>query len=348
MALTERKLIILQAIIDDYITTGIPVGSRTLSKHKDLNYSSATIRNDMADLEEEGYLEQPHASAGRMPSDKAYRLYVDTLMRVSVLDSREIEYIEKYFTSRIDELEQIIDNAAKVLSDITNLTSVVLAPKYTNVEINRIQIVKLAGEKALLLIVFDTGLVKDVLIDVPHNMDASYFDMISNLITDKVRNLTLAEVAAEVMQIMQGEVAVHRDFVSSLFTTVIRNANANTSSQVILGGAQNMFNYPEYRDAQKAKNFLQLLESREPLYEMLSRATDMEFTVHIGRENDIDELKDMSVVTATYKIGKRNTGSFGVIGPTRMDYGRVISVLGHVGASMNEIFSGFLPNDEKE
>ena len=187
--LTERQLLILHAIIDDYIMTGIPVGSRTLSKRDDIRFSSATIRNDMADLEEEGFLEQPHTSAGRLPSDKAYRLYVDTLMRVSALRPEEVKYIRSYFTDKINELELAITNAAKVLSDMTKLTSVVMAPQYSAVEISRIQLVKLSGTRALLVIVFSTGSLKDIVINVPKDLDPAYLDMVSNMLTERVRRL---------------------------------------------------------------------------------------------------------------------------------------------------------------
>ena len=348
MALTDRKLMILQAIIDDYILTGIPVGSRTLSKREDISLSSATIRNEMADLEEEGYLEQPHTSAGRLPSDKAYRLYVDTLMRTARLNDQEINYIKGYFSNKMGEVESAISNTARVLSDITNLTSVVMTPQISKVKINRIQLVKLSGQRALLVIVFNTGLLKDVMIQVPETIDSSYLDMISNMISERVRGLTMPQAMQVINDIMNGEMPVHRDFVNNILTAVRRNTAEQMGSQIILGGTQNIFNHPEYRDVDKARSFLKLLETKEPLYDMLSRSTDMEFTIRIGKENEIDELKNMSVVTATYRIGDTNIGSFGVIGPTRMDYSKVLSVMNFVGASINELLSCFVSIKDKE
>ena len=348
MALTDRKLMILQAIIDDYILTGIPVGSRTLSKREDISLSSATIRNEMADLEEEGYLEQPHTSAGRLPSDKAYRLYVDTLKRTARLNDQEINYIKGYFSNKMGEVESAISNTARVLSDITNLTSVVMTPQISKVKINRIQLVKLSGQRALLVIVFNTGLLKDVMIQVPETIDSSYLDMISNMISERVRGLTMPQAMQVINDIMNGEMPVHRDFVNNILTAVRRNTAEQMGSQIILGGTQNIFNHPEYRDVDKARSFLKLLETKEPLYDMLSRSTDMEFTIRIGKENEIDELKNMSVVTATYRIGDTNIGSFGVIGPTRMDYSKVLSVMNFVGASINELLSCFVSIKDKE
>lgn len=337
--LTERKLLILHAIIDDYILTGVPVGSRTLSKRSDIKFSSATIRNEMADLEEEGFLEQPHTSAGRMPSDKAYRLYVDTLMRVASLRPDEIKYIKSYFSSKINEVEQAIGSAAKVLSDITKLTSVVMAPQFSTVEISRIQLVKLTGTRALLVIVFSTGNLKDVIINVPENIEPAYLDMISNMLTERVRGLTLRQAINEISDIIYTDMPSHRDLMDSILDAVKNNAASSGMHRLVLGGTQNIFNHPEYHDFDKAKNFLQLIEEKEPLYNLLSSATGMEFTVRIGKENELDGLKDMSVVTATYKIGGKSVGSFGVIGPTRMNYAKVISVLSFVGRSMNELLS---------
>ncbi len=344
--LTERKLLILQAIIDDYILTGVPVGSRTLSKREDINFSSATIRNEMADLEEEGFLEQPHTSAGRMPSDKAYRLYVDTLMRVSSLRPDEVKYIRSYFSDKINEVEQAIGNAAKVLSDITKLTSVVMAPQFSTVEISRLQLVKLSGTRALLIIVFSTGNLKDVIINVSEDIEPVYLDMVSNMLTERVRGLTLYEAINELADIIYTDMPNHRDFMNSILDAVKSNAAAGNGHKLVLGGTQNIFNHPEYQDFDKVKNFLQLIEEKEPLYNLLSSATGLEFSIRIGKENELDELKDMSVVTATYKIGGKNVGSFGVIGPTRMNYARVLSVLGFVGNSMNELLSR--PADENK
>ncbi|MBQ9942569.1 MAG: heat-inducible transcription repressor HrcA [Christensenellaceae bacterium] len=343
MKVTQRQLMILRAIIDDYILTGIPVGSRTLSKRADINVSSATIRNEMADLEEGGYLEQPHTSAGRLPSDKAYRLYVDTLMRVSNLQESEIRLIRNYFSNRMDQVEGIIDQAAKVLSDVTNMTSLVLAPQISRIEIKRIQIVKLSEGKALMLFVFDTGMVKDVMISIPRDMDSSYLEMLSNLLTEKVRSLKLHKAIEAVRATMGVDMSDHRMFLNEMLDAVQQNMqHRRVGKEVVLGGTKNIFNHPEYRDVNKAQNFLQLLETKDQLHDMLSRATDMEFTIRIGKENEIDQLKDMSVVTATYKIGDETLGSFGVIGPTRMNYSKVISVMRCVSASMNEIMQACL------
>ena len=344
MALTDRKTKILQAIIDDYILTGIPVGSRTLSKRADLKLSSATIRNEMADLEEEGYLEQPHTSAGRMPSDKAYRLYVDTLMRVGSLSTPEREHIKAYYDEKMGEMEAVVNATAKVLSDVTHMTSLVLPPQIDRTEIKRIQIVKLSEVRGLLLFVFNTGLVKDTVIPLEPGMDESYLEMISNVLTEKVANQRLAEAVASVRSMMSREISEHRRFMESLLD-IVQSRSRQSQRSIVLGGANNIFNHPEYRDLERARGFLQLLETKDVLYNLLDSSMDMEFTIKIGHENGVDEPKDMSVITATYRAGNDTIGSFGVIGPTRMDYARVLSVMNYIGESINHILSNMLKPD---
>ncbi len=342
--ITERQLAILQSIIDEYILTGVPVGSRTLSKRVDMNLSSATIRNEMADLEEYGYLEQPHASAGRKPTEKAYRLYVDTLMKVSRLNQQEVMIIKHYFDKKVQEIENVIETTAKALSDLTNMTAVVMSPQLKRDEIKRIQIVKLSEQKALLVFVFSTGMVKDVMVQIDEDIDAQYLEMLSSLLTEKVQNLPAEEAVDAVRDILYSDLPEHRRFLNALLSAV--GANVRSRGEVVLGGAKNIFNHPEYKDVDKAKSFLSLLETKDKLYDMLRRAKDMEFTIKIGTENELDQLKDMSVVTATYKIGNENIGSFGIIGPTRMDYGKIVSIMSCIGSSMNDILKSFLSIDE--
>lgn len=347
MELSERKLLILKAIIDEYISTGMPVGSRTLSKRDELKVSSATIRNEMSDLEEMGYLVSPHTSAGRLPTDKAYRLYVDDLMQKQVLDESEMAVIHEYMFGGEGKLETIMDNTAKVLSDTTHLTSIVLAPQMGGLTISRIQVVKISGGRLLLLIVFDNGTVKDLKLP-SYSWDEEQLDAVSDMISRKVRGKTMLEA----YDILEGEIPTEyseqKKYLTDLVKTIRSETITNNEGRLILGGKNNIFDHMEYKDVDNAKNFLQLLETKQPLYEMLSRATDMEFTIKIGKENDIEELKNMSVVTATYKVGDKNLGSFGVIGPTRMDYSKVLSVLSCVGKSMNEIMQCYISADDKE
>lgn len=347
MKLTKRQELILQAIIDDYTLTGIPVSSRTLSKRADLGVSSATIRNEMADLEEEGYLEQPHTSAGRRPSDKAYRLYVDTLMQVSRLNENEISHLRKYFETRTGAIENVLEATVKALSDATHLTSMVLAPKAIGAKILRIQFVRVATTKAMMLVVYDTMQVKDCVINVSPELNNDYLDMLSKVISDKVGGKNIFTAVSEIRSLMEGELFAHKAFMEELLDAVEGTLNPDKTAKkaVVLGGTQNIFNHPEYHNIDKAREMLEILETKDTLYDLLNKATNMEFTITIGRENELSQFQNMSIVTATYKIGDERIGSFGVIGPTRMDYGRVISVMKFVGGSMNQLLGGTLKDD---
>ncbi len=345
LEISTRKLAILKAIIDDYITTGIPVGSRTISKKPGMDISSATIRNEMSDLEELGFLEQPHTSAGRIPSDAAYRLYVDRLMRLARVNPQEASKIREYFNIKMGQIEDVIEKTAEVLSETTEQISMVLAPQIDKIEVRRIQIVKITAYKALLLIVTNSGLIKDTVIAVPPDIGTDYLDMISNILTDKSRNKTLRETDLLTIPEIRDELKTHEQFMNGILDAVQNSMQPQSGKSVVLGGAKNIFNFPEYKDVEKARNFLQVLETREMLYDMLTKATKLEFSISIGSENEFDEIKDMSVVTATYKIGGKALGSFGVIGPTRMDYGKVLSILNYVGGSLNSILSNFIDDE---
>lgn len=347
MGLSQRKRMILKAIIDEYINTGAPVGSRTLSKREEIDISSATIRNEMADLEEMGYLYSPHTSSGRQPTDLAYRLYVDELLKKPAVDEKEMEFVKNYMESGSEEITSLMNKTAKLLSDTTHLTSVVLAPQISELTVSRIQIVKITGHRLLLLIIFNDGTVKDLTVP-SHGWNEDDVDAASDQISKRVRGKTLPEAYRLLYDDIPEEYSAQRDILKNVMETVDGEAIAQKDRRLILGGANNIFDHPEYKDVDSAKNFLQLLETRQPLYEMLSKATEMEFTIKIGKENDIDELKNMSVVTATYKVGDKNLGSFGVIGPTRMDYAKVLSVLSCVGKSMNEIMQCYITADDKE
>jgi len=346
LELDARKEKILKAIIDDYILTGIPVGSRTLSKKEGFELSSATIRNVMADLEDMGYLEQPHTSAGRIPSDLAYRLYVDKLMRLSTLSPKEVVAINGIFDTKILEINDVIEKTADIISKTTNHISVVLAPQMKRSKLKRIQLVKLSETKVLVLIITSTGLVKEKVISVASGLDSAYLDMLSNMLTEKLAEKTLDEAEKTIAEDFKTEMLTHERFFKSLIFSLHDTVGPQSGKDIILGGAKNIFNYPEYRDLEKAKGFLEVLETKELLFQMLDQASKLEFSISIGSENSFDEMKQCSVVTATYSIDGKNIGSFGVIGPTRMNYARVVSVLDQVGKGLNTILSGFIDDGQ--
>lgn len=350
MELSPRKIRLLQAIIDDYIATAVPVGSRTISKKYMSEFSAATIRNEMSDLEEMGYLEQPHTSAGRIPSDLAYRVYVDRMLQVGDLNEDEAKLIRRYFNRRMEEMEQVVKGAAKVLSDLTDYTSLVLSPQLARTTVKRLQLVPVTRGTALVVLVTDAAVVKDTIIRIPDSMDSEELHGISEALTRRFEGRSIAEINITAMHEILRDMAEHRRFFEMLTDTLSRTATEEGGG-VVMDGAYNIFHHPEYRnDVEKAQSFLMALETKDKLQEMMARSTRWEFTITIGRENEIDALRNMSVVTATYKLGDRPMGSLGVIGPTRMDYGRVVRLLHYISRSLGEVMSGMLgdgPNDKE-
>jgi heat-inducible transcriptional repressor len=335
MKLDARKLKILQAIINDYIITAEPVGSRTVAKKYDLGVSSATIRNEMSDLEEMGYLEQPHTSAGRVPSDKGYRLYVDKLMKVRSLNDQEAEYIKELYKTKIMQLEQVIFNTAKVLSEITNYTSVALAPQLSKVTIRHIQLVPIDKEFALLVVVTSSGILKDTVIRVPDGIDGDFLNKVSNILNDKYRGKTFSEIDLKEVSKIKEVFARNQKFFNSLVDVLTHSLRAVQDKEVYLGGTANIFKLPEFQDIFKARSFLSLLEEKDLLYDVLASSQDDGVKVSIGAENPYDEFKECSIVTATYSLGDRVLGAIGIIGPTRMEYSRAVAVMDHMGKALS-------------
>ena len=338
MELDARKLGILKAIIDEYILSASPVGSRAISKLEEFSLSSATIRNEMADLEELGYLEQPHTSAGRIPSDKAYRLYVDQMMQKAALSDDEVKLIRAHLTGKLDEVETVMKQTAQALSAVTHYTAMIMPPMLAANRLRHIQIVPLREGRALVVVVTTAGFARDAVIRVPESVKADELERISRTLTERFRDCRMDQVGERILQEMGAELGERRTFLSSLVEAIEKKIEPDTPN-VQLSGATNMLHFPEYSDMNKAKMFLAAVEGRNTLYELLKRASRLEFTVTIGGENESEMLKDCSVVTATYRIGEEPMGSFGIIGPTRMHYGKVMSVLEYMRRCLNEMLS---------
>lgn len=338
MNLDERKFLILQAIIDDYITTALPVGSRTISRKSGVGFSPATIRNEMSDLEELGYLDQPHTSAGRVPSDKAYRLYVDRLLKVGKLSDDESERMHDYMQARSAQVDGVIRSAAQVLADATQYTSVIVAPKLGTLRIQHIQLVPVAAETALMIIVTNLGIVKDAVIRVPDGLDADELYSISRMLTRRLANKPLDAVRQTFSELLR-DTENNRRLMGETLRVIEKKLEAEDSTEVFIGGSSKLLNYPEYSDVQKAKNFLAVLESKDKIRRLIGRDGGMEVTIRIGAENDVPEMSDCSIVTAKYKVGDHATGTLGIIGPTRMNYNRVIPVLEFMSRAVSEILS---------
>lgn len=337
MGMDERKFRILQAIIDDYILTAVPVGSRTISKKYDMGLSSATIRNEMSDLEELGYLDQPHVSAGRIPSAKAYRLYVDQLLRRGLLHSDSEDAIRAHFLGRVQQMEDVIDHAAQVLSSLTHYTAVVLPPTGPQPRIRTIQLVPVSTAAALVVIVTDSGIVRDTVIRVSDQLDSDALYAISKTLTQELSGRTLQE-AADLLPQLTGRLQQGEKILPGLNSFLKDNA-ASGQTHVAIGGRSNILNYPEYSDTEKARSFLTLMETRDKLASIIAQQGEMAFTVRIGPETGVPEMADCSIVTASYSTANGQQGTIGVIGPTRMQYDKVLSILGTMGHQLSELFS---------
>lgn len=346
MELDARKMRILQAIIDDYIMTATPVGSRTIAKRADIGFSPATIRNEMADLEEMGYLDQPHTSAGRVPSDKAYRLYVNSIMQRVKLSEAEVRYIRDHYSRRLDEVDEVVKQTAWVLSSMTKYTSMVLAPQLHAIKLKYIHLVPVAEDKALVIIVTDAGMTRDSIIRIPPGMAPDALERLGRTLTARFANCRLDEITLAQFNELSGEVAQQRAFFDEMLRSV-RRSMAKGGRSVELSGATNILNYPEYSDMDRARALLTTIEEKDLLYRVLTEATNVEFSVRIGSENEDESIQDCSVVTATYKIGSNPIGSFGVIGPTRMDYARVLAMLGLIGRSLSDVLTNMFEEERK-
>lgn len=342
MNFSERKLEILHAIINDYIETAIPVGSRTIARKYMPNISSATIRNEMSDLEHMGLLEQPHTSAGRIPSQRAYRMYVDRLIDSKTINEVENQRVRDYFLNRAGEMQQMVRNAAKAISQMTNYTAIALTPQLRRTTLKRIQLIPVTKGLALVVIVTDAARVKQKMMHIPGDMDENLLDNLSVVLSARFSGLAIADIDINLTEGIQDVkikyAAFFRDLSQYLSDIVVKS----DGSDVIMEGSMCIFDYPEYRDMERAKRFIQLLENKDLLTKLLSDSTRRGTSVVIGSENALDELRDFSVVTTAYKVNNRPIGAIGIIGPVRMDYGRVINVLKQVGNALSDVMTTYI------
>lgn len=345
--LDVRKMSILRAIVDDYILTAAPVGSRTLSKRDDIELSPATIRNEMSDLTELGFLEQPHTSAGRIPSEKAYRLYVSNIMDRARLTDDEAEYIRAHLERRVSEVGDVIKETARMLSGITKYTSIVQMPHLKNARLKRISLIPVTTGSALAVVVTNSGATNSTMLNVPSGITSDHLEKISALMNERLAGYKLVDVQKTLLPMLREEVGEQADSVAAMLGSLSDDIDRQDYEVV---GAANMLDYPEYSDVSKARSFLSELERGEIFKEVLSDGSGVEMTVRIGNENDNPELKDCSVITICYRVGGEQVGSMAVIGPTRMDYGKVMAVLKCMSESLSSVLSGMLlnPSDDGE
>lgn len=343
--MADRKFRILQAIIDDYILTALPVGSRTISRKYEQKLSSATIRNEMSDLEELGYLDSPHTSAGRVPSYKGYRLYVDRLMQRAPLSKEEAEAIQSYFDRRVGQLEDATTGIAAALSGVTQYTSIVVTGQEGDSpqRLAHLQLIPVTKGVVLLLLVTDTGIVKQVPMHMAQELSSDDLYQVSKMLSIRLQGIPMDSIS-ETIEALAREFTDQQDVLYGMLEAAKGARTKKKIPNIAVGGRSNILNFPEYNDVDKAKALLSVLETKDKLWGLISQGGGMEFSVRIGPEIGMPETQDCSLVTASYRMGDGRVNTIGVIGPTRMQYSKVISVLDFMGKTLSQLLS---EQDEK-
>jgi len=338
--LTSRKKQILEAVIREYVVNASPVGSRTIARRYDIDISPATIRNEMADLEELGYLAQPHTSAGRIPSDKGYRFYVDNLMQKSSLTGEEQIYIRQAFRERNRSIREILAQTSELLSLVTDYTSLILRPSIKKTVFHRIEMLPMDSRNILVIIITDTGFVETDVIRTTEEISREELNSISRLVNERLYGLTLEEIGPDLFENIERELIAKNNFIMETIDFIKKILLVSDEEDIRLGGTSNILEQPEFKDIGKLKKLLVVLEKESILSDLLSRAfTSSGVFISIGTENDYEEIKECSLITARYQIGDHNIGSIGVLGPTRMEYARVISAVDFVARCLSEVLT---------
>ena len=341
--LDERKRKILKAIIQTYLETGEPVGSRTISKYTDLNLSSATIRNEMSDLEELGYIIQPYTSAGRIPSDLGYRLYVDELMKEK---DKEVAEIKDLMIEKTDKMEKVLKQVVKILASNTNYATMITGPTYHRNKLKFIQLSRVSDIQLLAVVVVEGNIVKNHIIELREPMDEETVLKLNLLLNTQLNGLTIEEINLAMISRMKEQAGIHSEVISSVIDAVAQAiAVDDEEMEIYTSGATNIFKYPELADSSKASELISAFEEKEALAEFVKDTMDNDknsentgIQVYIGNESPVKTMKDCSVVTATYDLGGGMQGTIGIIGPKRMDYENVMDNLKILKNQLDNIF----------
>ena len=338
--LDERKMKILQAIIRNYLETGEPVGSRGISKYTDLNLSSATIRNEMADLEELGYIVQPHTSAGRIPSDKGYRLYVDHMMEEK---EREVEELRELLLEREDKMDHLLKQVAKVLAQNTNYATMISAPQIHRSKVKFIQLSRVDINQLLAVIVIEGNVIKNNILSVEDALDDETLLKLNILLNTYLNGLSLEEINLSMITAMKQQAGIHSSIVGNVIDAVAEAIKADEDLEIYTSGANNILKYPELADNQKASELINTFEEKQLLNELvvdrLSDENNTGIQIYIGDETPVKTMKDCSVVTATYELEEGMKGTIGIIGPKRMDYDKVVGTLKTLMHQLDELYN---------
>lgn len=343
--LNDRKKKILQLIIEDYISTAEPVGSRTIARKYDLGISPATIRNEMSDLELLGYLEQPHTSAGRIPSAQAYRLYVDSLIEPGSLTDNERALINGWFNERRRSLDEIFQSTAKILSRMTQNVSLVLANRDAEARFCYMKFLPLDERHAILCIITDDGNVDNCVVEIPLGMRMEELDYLAGKVSRLLEGRELSSIGEDLLQAVHSNIAEDKILFTSLVQSIRRLRNKHMEQKVFLGGTKQLLNQPEFRDVERVRSLLGILEEERVVRDLLKSGEDSGLKITIGSENKFSGIQDCSMVQATYRLNGQIVGTMAVLGPTRMEYGKVISVMDYLHKYLQTMFEH--ENDNK-
>lgn len=340
MELDERKTKILQAIIKNYLDTGEPVGSRTISKYTDLNLSSATIRNEMADLEELGYIVQPHTSAGRIPSDKGYRFYVDTMMQKQ---EKEVAELKEMLLEKEEKLDHMLKQAAKLMAVNTNYATMVSAPRSSKNILKFIQLSRVDEAHLLAVIVIEGNVIKNTMIDVEENLNDETMLKLNILLNTHLNGLSVEEINLGLISAMKQKAGSYGGIIEEVIDAVAETIKEDEDLEIYTSGANNIFKYPELADNQKASDLINAFEEKIVLSKLVEDDAEVsdgknEIKVYIGEESPIQTMKDCSIVTANYELGDGMRGTIGIIGPKRMDYDKVVGTIKTIKTQLDAMY----------
>lgn len=339
--LTERQLMILHAIVDDYVRSAEPVGSRSISKRNDIPYSPATIRNEMADLEELGFLEKPHSSAGRVPSQHGYRYYVDHLLSPHRLTVAERAGLSRLTSASLEAMEEVFQESARILSEMTSYVSVVLGPESLNEKLKNIQIIPMDSRKAVVIVVSDTGHVENHLVQIGEGVTSTDLERTVNLLNERLIGTPLSQlqkkINIELGQLFRDHINNYQQVLGMLERTMV----SGVSEKLFFSGKTNLMEQPEFQDVGKMRLVYKTLEEENLLQQWFRTQQADGLQVSIGQENQLEAFEACSIITASYAINGRHVGTLGVIGPTRMEYRRMIKVVDSLSKDLSKLLTGF-------
>lgn len=350
MELSERKKAILQAIIEDYIQTAEPVGSRNIAKNHDLGLSAATIRNEMADLEDMGYLDKPHTSAGRIPSEMGYRFYVDSLMHRYSLTMEEISNLQHSMDRKYNQLENVVSEISDIISRATSYPAIVELPMAQKSRLRSVKMMLIEQGSVLIVVVTDAGVVRNRHMKVSLDIDYEIVDSISEFLSGQLTGLSADDFTPARLMLVYEAMASYGDFLKTVIEFVLE-CLGNTQNRVYIGGASNILNNPEFENIERAREFLSFIDRKENVSQMLNLlGTEAEenISIKIGSENAAPEMRDTSLVVANYSVGGKLRGKIGIIGPKRMNYARVVSSLELINSQLSEILGRMLYGEDRK